>query len=133
MAYTNGGDISQTVGATATPGVTYTLQVALGLRNDGYSETGAATLIVDGHSVVATGVAPTLGNWSTYTASYTATAADAGGAISIDLTGSGPQADFDNVSLVSSVPEPASWTLMILGAAALGGALRRRRASSLPA
>lgn len=37
---------------------------------------------------------------------------------------------FDNVSVTGppAVPEPAPWALMILGAAGLGVALRRRRA-----
>jgi hypothetical protein len=35
-----------------------------------------------------------------------------------------------DLSTFSSVPEPASWSLMLVGVGALGGALRRRRMAS---
>ncbi|MFZ4383177.1 MAG: hypothetical protein ACOYO0_14555, partial [Sandarakinorhabdus sp.] len=37
VAYSSGGSISQTVGVTAETGVTYILQVMIGLRNDGFA------------------------------------------------------------------------------------------------
>jgi hypothetical protein len=46
VAYTNSGTISQIVGVTAQAGLTYTLQVALGLRNDHLPEPGIIDLMV---------------------------------------------------------------------------------------
>jgi hypothetical protein len=47
-----------------------------------------------------------------------------------DAESNGP---FTLASVHASVPEPAAWSLMILGFGALGVALRRRRAGPLPA
>jgi hypothetical protein len=44
-----------------------------------------------------------------------------------------PAVVLDGVSLKGSVPEPASWALMILGAFGMGGALRARRRAALAA
>lgn len=38
---------------------------------------------------------------------------------------------FDNVSVSSAVPEPATWALMILGIGVTGGALRRKKAGTV--
>lgn len=130
VAYTNGSGISQTVGATAVAGTTYTLSVAVGFRKD-FTDYSPVSLLVGAGSAAATGTPLQLtGDWSTYTATYTATAADAGGAITILLGPSGPQGDFDAVSLTAdaAVPEPATWVLMIGGFGLAGAALRRRRA-----
>ncbi len=125
VAYSNGGSITQTVGATAVAGRTYTLSTAFGVRND-IANPGSIRLLVGANTIFATGIAPTPGNWATYTASYTATLADAGSAISIELVSPGSQGGFDNVAL-TAVPEPASWALMIGGFGLTGAALRRRR------
>jgi hypothetical protein len=50
-----------------------------------------------------------------------------GGAYRIDLTG------VVTAGAVAPVPEPASWGLLILGMAAIGGALRRRTGALRPA
>jgi hypothetical protein len=45
--------------------------------------------------------------------------------------GDPPIAFLDNVSLTNTVPEPATWALMLVGVAAMGASLRlRRRAAS---
>ena len=77
------------------------------------------------------------GGWAVYTGSYTATNAQTGSPITIDLlnNGHGPQADFDNVVLskvvpsttTNDVPEPASMALLSMGAMALGLTRRRKR------
>src|SRR5215469_4871604 len=80
-AYANSGTISQTLGATVQPGVTYMLQVDLGARND-LPFDASAELIIGGSIIVpATGVDPTAGNWSTFTATFTGTQAEAGDSI----------------------------------------------------
>jgi hypothetical protein len=138
VAYTNQEDLTQTVGATAVAGLTYTLTGYIGYRHD-IAEFGSIVLEVGSNQITATGVPPAQGSgdWGFFTAIYTATAADAGAPITIDLVrGAGTQADFDNLSLTSSaggaVPEPASWAMMVTGFGALGAILRRRR-RALPA
>jgi hypothetical protein len=125
VAYTNGGTISQIVGVTAQAGLTYTLQVALGLRND-LPEPGIIDLMMGTQTIQATGIFPTAGNWSTYTATYTATSGDAGKAIEILLNSGSAQGDFDNVVL-SAVPEVSTWCMLLIGFAGIGFAAYRRK------
>ena len=90
--------------------------------------------------MLATGATPDLGQWSTYTATYTGTAEDAGKSISIFLS-SNDQGNFDNVRLdadgghdeeinieavtpPSNVPEVPSSVLVGMG---LGGLILIRR------
>lgn len=130
VAYTNGGTISQTVGVLAQAGETYTLQVDVGFRQDWPIPTlDTIALDVGSHTVIATGT-PSFGsgNWANYTATYTATAADAGAPISIVLASPVAQGDFDNVRLTDAVPEPANWVMLMLGVAMIGFAVRRRSA-----
>lgn len=128
-AYSNGGTISQVLGITAVAGQIYTLTLAFGRRFDVFDPTATAVLNVGGNLVTASGIGPTPGNWSTYTASYAATASDAGKAISVVLNANTGQGNWDNVNVsVGAVPEPATWALMILGFGIVGSSLRRRRA-----
>ncbi len=137
IAYSNNGGIlaQNNLALINHVGARYTLSVDIGgNRNDGYVETGQAFLKIGGHLVVATGVPATTGNWSVFTASYVATAADIGGQVSILLDtptyqGTFEQGLFDNVSLTASVPEPASWALMLCGVGLMGLILRNRRQS----
>ncbi len=132
MAYSVGGTVSQTVGATSVAGATYTLTVDVGYRSDNDFTLPTEELIVGGVTTDATGTAPTIGNWAAYTATYTAPTS--GLAISIDLVANAPlEADWDNVSLTDNiggvVPELSTWVMMLAGFAGLAGvALRRRRA-----
>src|ERR1700730_11399182 len=97
-AYSNGGSITQTVADTVLVGVIYTMQVDLGFRND-TPFAGSADLLINGIQYFATGTTPIRGNWSTFTATYTGLASDAGKAITIELNSSGLQGNFDNVRL----------------------------------
>jgi hypothetical protein len=119
IAYSNnaGGTIMQSVGTVAA-NTTYTLRVDLGLRKDGFESLGTVALLVGSTPVYATGVTPTLGNWSTFTAIYNAAAADLGKPLTIQLTATGMQSVFDNVRLDAS---PATPQIMILPQLAFGG------------
>ncbi|MGH6992903.1 MAG: PEPxxWA-CTERM sorting domain-containing protein [Caulobacteraceae bacterium] len=129
VGYSNGAELTQTVGPTAVGGATYTLTLEQGFRKDVPDPATDALMI--GSTVIAalptTTPVPLSGDWFTYTASFTATPAMDGEPISVILDSNGVQGDWDAVSLVSSVPEPASWALMLVGFGALGWALRGRR------
>ena len=134
-AMSGGATISQMVAPTMVAGWTYVLAVDIGQRKDVPMD-GTADLLICTNSngtscnaaVVAIGTTPTPGSFGTFTATYVATAADAGKFITIELKSSGAQGNFDNVRL-NSVPEPASF--LLIGSALLGlSAFRRRRANS---
>jgi hypothetical protein len=140
VLYTMGGSVSQTVG-TVEEGYVYTLKVDWGHRSHGpFDAESVIALNIGGTNVYATGVTPELGQWSTFTASYTGTAEDAGKSLSIFLS-SGDQGNFDNVRLdeigghdeeinieavtpPADVPEVPSFALVGMGLAGL--ALIRR-------
>ena len=127
-----GGTITQSAGTVAA-NTTYTLQVDLGQRNDGFYSLGTVQLLIGSTPVTAIGTAPTKGNWSTYTAVYNSVAGDVGKTITVQLTATGGQSDFDNVRLDASsggtaIPEPA--TLALVGAGLVLSSIlasRRRR------
>jgi len=117
------GPISQTVSALALAGTTYTLQVDVGFRKDIF-QNSTVTLIVGSNTILAIGIPQEFsGNWSNYTASYTATGLDASQPISISLA-VGPataQSDFDNVRLDATVtPLPSTWLMLLSGFVGLG-------------
>ena len=129
IAYANVGNLTQVV-SPVTANTLYTLTVALGLRKD-FPVLGTAELFINGAAYTATGVAPTSGNWSTFTATYNSGLhpADVGLPITIELISNGVQAGFDNVALnavSTAIPEPG--TLMLIGVAlmlfGLAGRLR---------
>jgi len=134
-AYTNGGTISQTVGATVGVGITYTMLVDIGYRFDesAFGPVAVADLLINGNQYFATG-AETLGGFATYMATYTGLAADAGDPITIQLSDpSFPgQGDFDNVRLsnnvtTATVPEPQSVALLEAVLPLLGIVMWRRK------
>jgi len=129
-AYTNGGTIFQTVLPAVQDGQIYTLTVDLGHRNDIPSFDSSADLLVGGPGgqvFMATGTPPPLGGWSTFTARFVGTDANEGEPITIQLIGSPPQGNFDNVSLTSvPVPEPSSMLLLGSGVLGLAQVIRRK-------
>jgi len=134
FAYSNGGTISQTVGATVNAGDVYTLSVDIGNRADLPGGLGTVDLLVDGVQYAATGTQAASGGWSVYTAIYTGLSADAGDSITIELHGSSGQGDFDNVVLDDSpgpgspTPEPGTAGVLGAGLGSLMRVVRRRRA-----
>ncbi len=136
VAYSNGPTISQTVTPTVVAGDTYTLTVDLGDRSDTKPFGGGADLLIGGITYDATGT-PVVGGWSVYTATFTGDAADAGDAITIQLTDSlsGKQSDFSDVALSfvdpppAPTPEPGTLSLAGLGLlCAMGYGLRKNLA-----
>lgn len=117
VAYSNGGVISQTVVPTVQVGELYTLTVAIGNRKDAVYSLGTADLLINSHQYFATGVPAVQGAWTTWTATYVGSVADAGQNITIQLNAAAQQGDYDNVQL--SVPEPDAMTLL----GVMGGAL----------
>jgi len=136
VAYSNGPTISQTVTPTVVAGDIYTLTVDLGDRTDTKPFSGGADLLIDGVKYDATGT-PVLDGWSIYTATFTGLAATAGDSITIQLTDSGKQSDFSDVTLTATAlapagqpgavtPEPGTLSLAGLGLlCAMGYALRK--------
>ena len=118
-AYSNGasGAITQAVGTVAA-NTTYTLKVDLGFRKDGISSLGTVAVLVGSTPVYGIGVPPTIGNWSTFTATYTSVSADVGKTLTIQLMATGTQSDFDNVRLDAS---PTTPQVQILPQLAFGG------------
>jgi HpiC1 cyclase len=113
----NGTSIYQTVSATAIAGNTYTLDVYVGNRTDGYNGPVTVQLNIGGIITDASGLAPLSGGWSLWTASYVAGVS--GAPITIDLISGGLQGNFDNVSLTAT-PLPSTWTMLIAGFVGLG-------------
>ncbi|MGH9375111.1 MAG: PEP-CTERM sorting domain-containing protein [Terriglobia bacterium] len=117
---TKGPTISQIVSATVEDGGVYTLSVDVGHRSNDVAFTPDVGLLIGGVFYAAAGVDPGSGNWDTWTATFTGSAATAGDAIEIELSSGGGQGNFDNVVLTgpsvgSAVPEPASDGLLALG------------------
>ena len=132
VAYSNAGNITQTVGATIIAGDTYTMSVYIGQRSDsGGVYSSFAGLMIGGILYTATGTTPTEGNWSLYTVNVLGTAGMAGDSIQIVLGQNSYQGDFDDVSLSytapSVTPEPSSISLMALGLVVIFYMVFRRR------
>ncbi len=134
----NYGVLFQYVGAV-TPGATYTLSVDVGRSFNSPANDYRLLLGYGGHdlataNIFAVASNPVLVAPGTFSfASLTGTAPKtATGDLVFFLENSGAfgvatQTAFDTVSLMSNVPEPASWALMLLGFGGLGLALRSRR------
>ena len=141
------GELSQTLGATIVAGMTYTLQVDIGipLTVGGTSDT---IELLAGNSpaslVIASGSAsPTAGTWATATATYVSPLGDpnAGQALTIALVSSNGvidvRTDYDNVRVSqdvtgSAAPEPsgAGYAVLLSAGLVIILVLKRRRRSA---
>ena len=127
------GALSQTISTVA--GAHYAFSLDLYSGNNG-------TIIasVGGNPItLASGASFTIGNtsWTPWSGTFTGNALDTSPTLMIKNGTPGSQLDFvDNVSIVrtgGSVPEPAAWSLMILGFGLAGATLRRVRRAPLAA
>lgn len=115
VAYTNGGTISQDLGVGAQANYSYELSVFVGNRLDGENTTYSIALVSGSTTLCSfsgsnTDITP--GTFADETCSFESGVPT--GDLSILLTGGGPQADFDDVSLTDtpvSTPEPSSLAL----------------------
>jgi hypothetical protein len=75
VAFSNGGSLSQVVGATVEVGTIYSLTVLVGERKD-RPNPGTEALVINGQTYLATGTLPTLnsGGWSDFEVTYVGTA-----------------------------------------------------------
>jgi hypothetical protein len=143
IGFSSGMTLSQVVDVTVQAGVTYTLTVDLGLGNNLGAFGGGADLLINGVAYSATGTQPAVGQWSTYTVSYTGLNVDVGDTIAIQLTDPNYQrANFNDVQLTASigspvpdlfdppsVPEPGSMGLAGVALGALTVLYRRKLAA----
>jgi hypothetical protein len=131
VAYILNASISQTLTALVTPGTTYTLRVDEG-RAIGDPNAGYAIGLFVGSTQLASHSHPTpLGfGWITDSVTYSSPIGDpnAGQPLTIVLTSFGTETEFDNVRLdAETAPEPGSFVMLVLGAAAILGRRVRRR------
>lgn len=121
-------DFSQAVNYFSVDAFTFT-------SNPGFSFTVTAYSGLNGAGTVLGTTTGTVGTGVSYR-SATATLSNLSGALSFGLLGSTAAAHYDNIAVTlaptSSVPEPASWALMIGGLGMVGGAMRRRRSQTRP-
>jgi hypothetical protein len=135
VAYSNSGTISQTLTTALLPDTTYALSVDVGRRLDvNTNPTGyltnytialyAGSTLLNSFSA-SNGLIP-IGTFADETVTFTSGATVAPGELlSIQLTSTGAQTDFDNVRLTES-PEPSSLSLLAGGLGLLLYARRRR-------
>ena len=139
VAYVTGsGDLSQLLTTNLVAGLTYTLQVDIGMLKSGViASTQVGIELLAGSTVIASANGnPTAGNWTAVTATYNSPVADAlaGQALSIVLVQVGAsgvsQGDFDKVGLSNNLgttaPEPASFALVGLALVLVVFGSRRR-------
>jgi hapalindole biogenesis HpiC1 cyclase-like protein/PEP-CTERM motif-containing protein len=121
VAYSNGGTLTQDVGVAVQDNTTYVLTVDIGHRLN-YFLTSYSIALDDGSTPLCStpltsdgSITP--GTFAVVTLTCTTGSSVAPGDLTIVLTSSGNQIDFDNVSLVDPVatPEPSAVILMLVG------------------
>jgi hypothetical protein len=126
-----GGSLTQDLLTDLLANTEYTFTVEE-LYRSSIAFTGEVELVAGGTDVlaIATGTTPTPGTWGQFTLSYTSPGSGPliGQDLSVVLTSTGIQGDFDDLSSIttSSVPEPSMMILFGSGLLAFG-VIRRRR------
>jgi hypothetical protein len=147
VALNGGADRSaftQTIAAGLVAGNKYTLTFDYAFAQGFGGKVGTSDdFITVGLGAFSTNTSPTIdlpakgfSGWMPASFSFTYEPGTAGNVLSflaMGTSGLPPYALLDNVSLLSSVPEPSGWALMLLGFGCMGLMVRRRRAASLAA
>jgi len=131
VAYSNGASISQTLNTSLTADTTYTLSADIGRRTDAAGNDYTIALYADGtllKSLTASTNTIKPGTFLEQSLTYTSGAMPPAGKLEIVLSTVGPrQVDYDNVQLdASTVPEPATLSLLAAGCGLTLFVLRRR-------
>jgi len=122
------GGIEQTIATTT--GGHYVLTFDLGastLYNGGDFGPAALTASAGSASELFTLSPDSTNEWVTETLDFTATGSTTTVEFLADSDFTSEYTGLDNVSVTSTVPEPAGWTMMLAGFSGLGVAMRRRR------
>ena len=145
---TGGSHLSQTI-TGLTSGSRYTVKFAIGSEDfvipgtveqvnvwmsTGSSSASQVFSAPISSNATAYGGGPLWDNWGYFNYSFIAngTSATLNFEQTSATTGSG-DTGLDDVSISSGAPEPATWAMMLLGTAGLGGMVRRRRQARLSA
>ena len=118
-AFSNGGDISQTLNSAVTENTAYTLLVEVGNRLDLPFPLYRVQLLADGVLLAEdnNSLSPGNGEFLTSTVEFEALAGNPslGGTLEIRLRGTGTQTNFDNVRLdATTIPEPSALSLLAM-------------------
>jgi hypothetical protein len=86
-----------------------------------------ATEVVTGAILAALPGMDANGSWTGFTSNGRLTFTFDSAIDSVDLASGGNAFEISDITAVSAIPEPAAWTMMILGFGGVGGLMRRRR------
>ena len=133
VAYSNGGQIEQTLSTGLSNNTSYVLSLDIGIRTDVAFQNYTVELLAGGN-VIASASNPVTpasysGTFQTATLSYNAGGAEAfaGQLLGIRISTGGVQVNYDNVGLTANpVPEPETYGMMLAGLGLLAMVARRR-------
>jgi hypothetical protein len=126
------GGLEQTIATT--PGDKYVMTFDLGsslMWNDATTGQAALTASAAGSSKLFTLAPSSDDTWVTETLDFTAIGSSTTIEFLADSDFTSRYTGLDNVSVLSAVPEPATWATMLLGFVGIGGVMRLRRKPAL--